>query len=330
MSSGFQSMLSRRGLIAGAAAASSALLVDRAAARAPQLGTQAPAFYRFKIGTIEATVVSDGPLSLGAPRDGIFVGVGKSDLETILSDNYLPTGEVAVEQNALVINTGEQLVLIDTGMGTTKMFGPNSGRLLANLKAAGIEPASIDAVLLTHAHPDHCWGLMNGGTRFFPNAQIYLAQADFDFWTDPSKASGPMADMMKSLIAGTRGQLLPNRERLKFVRDGQEVVPGVQAMATPGHTVGHTSFMVTSGGSSLLFAGDIAHVLPVVLARPRVEFTFDTDGKQAVASRIRTFDMLAAQRVPMLTYHFPWPGVGYLARQGDGYRYHPAPMTMTL
>ena len=322
---------SRRKVLTGAVAfAAGAVGTLPAFSKAPMLGTQAPAYYRFKIGAMEATIVSDGPLALGEPKAETFPGVSQEILNKTLTDHFLPAKNISLEQNALVLNTGDKLVLFDTGLGTAKMFGPTTGRLIANLKAAGIEPVDIDAVVLSHAHPDHCWGLMNGGTRLFPSAQIYLSQADYDFWTDPTKAKGPMADMLKQLIAGTRGQLLPNRERIRHVKDGQEVLPGIQAIAAPGHTVGHTAYMLTSGTESFCYVADLAHHHVLVMERPKIEFVFDTDGKQAVASRIKMFDMLAAQRIAMLAYHFPWPGIGHIAKQGDGYRFVPTPMNTAL
>jgi glyoxylase-like metal-dependent hydrolase (beta-lactamase superfamily II) len=319
----------RRSLFAGASAlAASAALPIAAFAKAPMQNAQAPAFYRFKIGNFEATVVSDGLLGLGPARDGVFNGVNGAEFSKTLTDNFLPTDAVELDQNVLVVNSGDKLALFDTGDGGSKMFGPKSGRLLANLKAAGYAPADFDAIVLTHAHPDHCWGLMGAdGNRVFPNAQIFMAQADFDFWTDESKAQG---DMMKPMIENTRKHLLPNRDRIVFIKDGQEFVPGIQAVSTPGHTVGHTSYLVTSGGRSLMFAGDVAHHYIVSVQNPRAPFVFDTDGQQGVASRLKTFDMLAAQRIPVLNYHFPWPGLGYIARFGDGYRYVPQPLQMTL
>ena len=326
-----QASLSRRRLLAGASVAAAASFVGGASsvmAKAPMQNTQAPGFYRFKVGAIEATVVSDGPLPMGEPKADIFVGLSKEQLAKALTDNFLPTDNVVLEQNALVINTGDRVVLFDTGMGTEKMLGPNTGRLTANLKAAGIEPKDVDAVVLTHAHPDHCFGLTtDGGAPTFPNAQIYVTQADFDFWTDEAKLGN---EMLKGFVAGARARLLPNRDRIVFVKDGQEFLPGVQAMAMPGHTVGHAVYMITSQGKTICNAGDIAHHHVLVVEQPRLEFTYDTDGKQAVASRIRLFDMLAAQRVPLLPYHFPWPGMGYLAKQGDGYRYFPALMQTVL
>lgn len=319
----------RRALIAGfsALAATPTLSAGSAFAKAPMQKTLAPAYYRFKLGAFEATVISDGPLLLGAPQDGIFTGVTKTDFVKLLNDNYLPSDQVEMEQNTLLINTGDKLVLFDTGDGGSKMFGPKSGRQLANLKAAGIDPKDIDAVVLTHAHPDHCWGLITAGNPTFLNAQIYMAQADFDFWTDEQKLK---IDAMKGFIEGTRAQLLPNRNRIVWVKDGQEVVPGIQAMSAPGHTVGHTVFVITSEGKTLLNSGDIAHHHLISTQMPRAAFTYDTDGAQGIASRLKVFDLLASQRIPLVSYHFPWPGLGYIGRQGDGYRYFPAPLQTVL
>lgn len=323
-------LATRRALLLGAGAtATAAGLPGIAAAKAPMAKTQAPGFYRFKIGDFQATVVSDGPLNLGPPSGEVFKDVSREDMTRALTANYLPADAVALEQNALVVNTGGRLVLFDTGTGpTVKAFGPDAGRLPTNLKAAGIDPRQIDAIAITHAHPDHCFGLMGDrNRRNFPNAQIYLAQADLDFWTDESKATN---DMFKMMIGGARAQLLPNRDRIVFVKDGQDIVPGIRAMATPGHTVGHMAYMITSQGQSLCNIGDAAHHHVISMERPRAEFAFDTDGKQAVASRLRLFDMLSSSRTQLIAYHFPWPGIGYIARQPIGYRYYPAAMRMVL
>lgn len=318
--------ISRRTLLGAAAAfgAAGALrMPDAAFAKAPPVGTQAPFFYRLKLGDLEATVVSDGQLGpVGEPKD-IFPKASKQELEELIKALFV-TRKVVLDENVLVLNTGDQMVLVDSGLGTEKSFGPNSGRLLDSLKAAGIEPGSIDAVILTHAHPDHCWGLVGAdGKPNFPKAKICMHQADYDFWTDEGKLSN---DQIKGWVSGTRKVLVPLRERITFIKDGADVVPGVQAMHTPGHTVGHTSYVVTAGDESLVVLGDVAHHSALSLARPHYVFGFDTDGEQGVATRKKTFDMLAGNRTPFLAYHFPWPGIGHVSKDGDGYRFHPTPM----
>jgi len=320
-------LLDRRGVILGAAAAGLAATAPARAA-APFANVSAPAWHRFRLGEFEATVVSDGPLALGEPS-GAFQGAQKADLDKLLTDNFLPTDNVVLEQNALVLNTGRQLLLFDTGMGSSKIFGPTTGRLAANLKAAGFDTKDFDGVILTHAHSDHCWGLVgDDGRPTFPNAQVHLSQADFDFWTAEWKPGQP--DWMKDFLAGTRRALMPVRDRLAFVADGKEVVPGVTAMTAPGHTVGHTAYVISSGTRSLLFSGDLVHHHILLLQRPRLQFSFDTDPAQAVASRIRAFDMAAANRMQVLSYHFPFPGLGHVAKAGEGYVWHPSPMQTLL
>lgn len=317
----------RRGVLAATGAlAASAVAPHAAFARAPMTGTPAPAFYRFKLGAFEATVVSDGPLPLGDPAAS-FAGIGKEALAKLLSENFLPTDTTSLEQNALVVNTGERLVLFDTGMGASKMFGASTGRLLANLRQSGIDPKDIDAIVISHAHIDHCNGIMaSEGARNFPNAQIYMHQADYDFWTDDGKLGTPMKD----LIVSAQQNLKPNRDRMVFFADGQEFLPGIQAVHAPGHTVGHTVFMITSQGKAMSYVADLVHHYVLAMEVPRIEFVFDTDTKQAVSSRLRVLDMLAATKTPLLAYHFPWPGLGQIAKRGDGYRYVALPMQTVL
>jgi glyoxylase-like metal-dependent hydrolase (beta-lactamase superfamily II) len=325
--------ISRRSLLAGSTALVGAGLlgapIDRTAnAKALMANMQAPAFYRFKIGALEATVVSDGPIGPLGEASTVFRGSSKEEIGTTLSDNFLGQENVVLEQNALLVNAGERLMLFDTGLGAAKVFGPNTGQLVTSLNAAGIDPKEVDAVVLTHAHPDHCWGLIGADDNpSFPNAQIYIAQADFDFWTDEAKLG---QDQIKLMIEGARKTLQRLRDRIQFVKDGQEFLPGVHAMATPGHTVGHMTYLITSQSQTLCLAGDVMHHHVLSVEKPQLEFAFDTDGKQAVSTRLQLLDMLASNRVPFLTYHFPWPGIGHIAKSGGGFRYIAAPMRMVL
>ncbi len=273
-------------------------------------------------------MVSDGPLKLGRFSPELFRGFTQERIDEILVANFLDKDNFEVEQNALVVNTGEKLILIDTGMGFRKVYGPRSGRLLANLRAAGINPALIDVVALSHAHPDHVWGLVGeDGKPNFPNAQIYITQADLEYWTDEAKLSHPA---LGPYIGPIRDTLLPLRERIVFLKGGEDSVSGIQALSTPGHTVGHSSFVINSQGSSIVYLADLAHRPLLQMENPRAEFTRDTDPKQGVSSRLRVFDMVASQKIPILAYHFPWPGIGHVAKRGDGYRYVPVEMQTVL
>ena len=325
--------LSRRKLLTGsavvvAAGVTEGIPLSSVSAKAPMAGTQAPYWYRFKIGSIEATVVSDGVLPLGEASK-TFQNTTKEEVDKMLTDNFLDPKNWLLEQNALVLNTGDKVILFDTGMGTSQMFGPTPGKMLSSLKAAGIDPKDIDAVVCTHGHCDHVWGIMaDDGTRHYPNAQIYINQIDFDFWTDEAKLSMKDPAYMKPFVEGARRNLLPNRDRLIFVKDGQEFLPGIQAKLVPGHTLGHTAYIITSGGQTLVAIGDTSHHQVVLLEKPLIEFAYDTDPKMSAQSRLRLLDMLATDRIQLLGYHFPWPGIGHVAKQGEGFHYYPTPMKM--
>jgi glyoxylase-like metal-dependent hydrolase (beta-lactamase superfamily II) len=326
MSDTSDTIISRRNALLGASASISAgaLGLTPAFAKAPKGTTQPGTYYRIDVGDMQATIVSDGPLPLGEPS-GSFKGVTKEDVQKQLSDNFLGTDNVILEQNVLVLNTGSRLVLFDSGMGTSKLFGPTTGRLQKSLQQAGIEMRDIDDIVCTHAHIDHIGGLAGtDGYRLFQNATVHISKADFDFWTDPAKLTGDL----KVFVAHARQNLLPYKSRMKFVEDGKDVLPGIQAMAAPGHTVGHMIYIIKSGQASLAFTGDTTHHHVLLTERPRTEFAYDTDPKKAVESRLKVLDMVASTRMPLLAYHFPWPGVGHLAKQTDGYRYIAEPMTL--
>ncbi len=282
----------------------STMLGGSALAKAPKLGTQTPYWHRFVLGDAEVTVVSDGTLPLGPPK-GTFVGVPDEEVRKMLSDNFLNPDNVVLEQNSPIVNNGDKLILFDTGMGTSKAFGPTTGRQQKSMAEAGIKPGDIDAVVLSHAHIDHIGGIVGADDKpLFPNAQYYISQADFDYWTDEGKLGSPLKDF----VVHARKNLLP-------VRD---------------HTVGHTIFMVTSSGKSFAFLGDLTHHAVLLLEKPRMEFSYDTDPKQAAGTRVKLLDTIAANKTPVMSYHFAWPGYGHVAKTGDGFHYYPEPMKMEL
>ncbi len=312
----------------GLATATGGLMTGAVHAAAASPLNQAPYYYRFRIGDLVGTVVSDGILPLGDPTAS-FLGPSPEEMRAMLERNFLPTDNAVLEQNILVVDAGDERILFDTGMGSSDLFGPTPGKLMSSLAAAGIEPETITAIVCTHGHCDHVWGIMSdAGERIFPNAQIWISEADFDFWTDEAKLTATDPAWMAAFVEGARRNLMPNRDRMKFFKDGEEFLPGLQAMFAPGHTVGHTAFMVTSGNDTLAVIGDLTHHHVILLETPLTQFAFDTDPAQSAQTRVRMLDMIAAQRLPIIAYHFPWPGIGHVEKVGDGFRYHPAPMVM--
>ena len=318
--------VSRRSLLALGAGLGANLIGGAALARAPKLGTQSPYFYRFNLGSAEVTVVSDGPLPLGDPS-GAFIGVPTDEVKKMLTDNFLDGSNVVLEQNAPIVNIGDRLVLFDTGMGTSKLFGPTTGRLQKSMAEAGIKPGDIDAVVCSHAHIDHIGGIVGADDKpLFPNAQVYISEEDFKFWTDEGKLGSPLKDF----VVHARKNLMPVRDRLVFFKDNQEFLPGITALAAPGHTFGHHMFMIQSDGKSFAFLGDLTHHQILLLQKPRMEFAYDSDPKMAAATRVKMLDMLAANKIAVMSYHFAWPGFGHVVKSGDGFHYIAEPMNMNL
>ena len=322
--------VSRRHVVAMAAGAGVGLSLSglRAPAltRERKLHTQAPYWYRFNVGDAEITIVSDGWQMLGDPSNS-FLG-SKEDVQKELTDNFMNPSDMNIELNSFVVNMNGKLVLFDTGLGYSKMFGPKGGLLMKSLAAAGIEASDIDAIVISHGHIDHIGGIVDEhGAHNYPNAEVYISQADFEYWTDEKQMDAPWK---KAFVTHARRNLLPVRERIVFFKDEQEFLPGITAISAPGHTLGHTMFNIQSNGHSFIFVGDISHHSVLLIQNPRMEFLYDTDSKLAVKTRLKMLDFLSANRVSILAYHFAWPGFGHFIKQREGYRYLPAPMNMNL
>ena len=318
--------VSRRSLFAmGAGLGASAMLGNMAQAKAPKLGPAPQHFYRFSVGDAEVSVVSDGALDLGNPK-GTFTGVGDDELSKMLTDNFLNPADVVLQQNSPIVNVGDKLILFDTGMGTSKMFGDATGRQQKSMKEAGIKAEDIDAVVFSHGHIDHIGGVVGSdGKNLFPNAQFYIAESDFNYWTDYDKA-GPK---LKDFVDHAKKNLMPVRDRLVFYKDDQEFLPGVHALSAPGHTVGHTIFVISAGGKQFCYTADLTHHPILLMEKPLMEFSYDTDPKQAAQSRVKMLTMLASNKIPILAYHYAWPGVGHVAKNATGgFHYYPEAMEL--
>ncbi|MBE7159456.1 MAG: MBL fold metallo-hydrolase, partial [Rhodospirillales bacterium] len=289
----------RRQLLLGAASAPLLAVSRRGHAKMATGAPQAPYFFRFKLGDAECTIVSDGQLPLGDPTQA-FLKIDKAEVERELRDNFLPANNAVLEQNILVVNFGDRVVLFDTGMGNDTLFGNSTGKMLITLREAGIDPASVDAVVMSHAHIDHCGGLVNAaGKRNFPNAQYFIGEPDFAYWTDDSKIPSNYP-ARPHFLDQARNNLLPVKDACHFYKDHEQILPGVTALSAPGHTVSHTIFMIESNGKQLCYIGDLAHHPVLLLEHPRTQFAYDTDAVQSAESRVRMLTMLATNRIPLL------------------------------
>ncbi len=269
--------------------------------------------HNFQIGPRSAVILSDGPLRLGRPHR-IFTGIEQPTLAGALTQAGQVPERILVEQNCLLLDTGGKRVLFDNGMGSDTMFGPDGGRLLDSMRQAGIDPESVDALVLTHGHSDHCWGTMgDDGKPNFPNATIYLAEQELDYWTD-DRVTGH--DDIS--LAGVRKHLLPLRDRIVTVRDGQAFLPGIEAWLTPGHTPGHLAFLFDGGWC---LTGDVAFHDPLSYLFPESRCAYDTEPDLGVATRRRVLDRLVDDRLSVIGYHHPWPGLGRVERTGGTYRF---------
>jgi glyoxylase-like metal-dependent hydrolase (beta-lactamase superfamily II) len=281
--------------------------------------TQAPGYYRFMLGADEVTVLSDGTVDM--PVDQLLKE-SPQKTEAALHKAFVKA-PLETSVNAFLVNTGSRLVLIDTGAGT--LFGPTLGKLLDNLKASGYKPEQVDDVLLTHLHPDHSGGLVVGGVEQFPNATVHLMEKESSFWLSQKNLDEAPKDA-KGFFQGAMASINPYKAANKLTTfDGNiEVVPGIKSYASPGHTAGHTSYIVESEGQKLLLIGDLIHVPEVQLDHPDVTIAYDSDGKGAHASRIKVFDEAAHDGVLIGASHMSFPGVGHLRQAGQSYQWLPA------
>jgi glyoxylase-like metal-dependent hydrolase (beta-lactamase superfamily II) len=279
---------------------------------------QIPGVYHRRVGDIVVTAISDGFLD-GALD--VLRNITQEGARQILAESFRPARRTAV--NAFLVYSAGRLALIETGSGN--YLQPTAGKVMANIKAAGVDPADIEAVLLTHMHPDHSAGLtdMATGARNFPNAELVVHENEPRHWYDDANMSGATERARKLYFQCAREQTAPYRDRMRLFREG-EIFPGVTAIPRHGHTPGHTTFMISSGKEQLLVWGDTVHVPEVQTARPEVCMEFDTDADAAAASRRAVFDMVATERLLVTGMHLHFPGFAHLARRGSAYQLIPA------
>ncbi|MBF6988075.1 MBL fold metallo-hydrolase [Cupriavidus sp. IK-TO18] len=317
--SAFMQRLWRGALLVGVMLCSSFALPGYAAA--PQVGVQAPGYYRMMLGKFEITALSDGTVDV--PLNKLLKGAPHERITALQARAHQSAEAAETSINAFLINTGNQLILVDTGAG--QLFGPTAGGLLPqNIRAAGYQPEQIDAVLLTHIHVDHSGGLSVDGKAVFPNAVVYVDRHDADYWLNAANAARA-APGQRHNFAQSEAVFAPYLRAGKVKRfDGeQELFPGIRPLRMPGHTPGHAFFEISSEGQRLQLWGDTIHAQHVQFPEPGVAIDFDVDSVAAVTMRKRAMADAAAKGYWVGAAHIAFPGIGHVRREGEGFAWVP-------
>ncbi|SMX34538.1 MBL fold metallo-hydrolase [Actibacterium lipolyticum] len=311
----------RRALLKAAAVAPALALTTPARAQiSPATGRVNPAHFRFNVGSAKVTIVSDG--HLGLPVSGLGVNADPAEVIAFLEEHRLSTEQNYSHTNHVVIETGDAVVLVDVGSGDR--FLPTAGRLLDNLTNAGIDHSSITHVVITHAHPDHVWGVRDDFDEpVFPDAEYIIGADEYAYWMQDGLVNSVTPEMQQ-FVVGAVNSLSTEGLEWTMAQDGYEVAPGVSLMFTPGHTLGHMSLRIESDGQQLIALGDTMTHAYIAMERPDWVGNTDTDPDLAVKTRKRLLDMAATDKIPVVGYHFPFPGVGHVMPMGDAYRFVPA------
>jgi len=316
--------MSRRNVLASAAATAAAVLSK------PLTFTQAHAetaleptvgFYKYKVGSIEVTAVYDGIWR--KPHDPAFIkGVSVDETKAALAKAGLITEFMPIPLTVVVLKIGDRHIMVDAGSGVGQ-WQANATHLPANMKTAGIDRSQIDTILISHFHPDHVWGLMEKDTNaaVFPKAELVVNSVEYKWWTEPDRVE-KLAPGRKP--AGKRiADVFPTWKNWKLVESGAEVAPGVQILEAFGHTPGHSAFLVTSGKDQLMVSNDTMYVPALLAPYPDWQGSYDQDGPMAIAARRKIVDRVIADNMMVCGAHFPFPGKGSFAKDGNAYAFTP-------
>jgi glyoxylase-like metal-dependent hydrolase (beta-lactamase superfamily II) len=331
--------LNRRRMLVGAVAAGAApalgsLTLSSARAATPPAGKQAPGWYRYKVGSMEVTAVTDGARTNPIP-DGYIVNANKDQINEALGGLYLENDKITTPFTATVVNTGPKLVLIDTGLGPAAYEQTKGavGQLHTNLVAAGIDRNTVDVVIISHFHPDHINGLLTADNKAaFPNAEIMVPAAEWAYWTDDGKISKlPAGGLLEGQLKNIRRVFGALGNKVTQYQPDKELAPGITSYATYGHTLGHTSHILSSGPAKLLVQADVtAGVATLFVRNPGWHNMFDMEGSMAEQTRRKVYDMAATEKLPIQAYHLPFPALVHIEKSGNGYREIPVPWNPTI
>jgi glyoxylase-like metal-dependent hydrolase (beta-lactamase superfamily II) len=279
-----------------------------------------PAYFRFSLGDTRLTILSDGYFAL--PTSGLGVNADPADVQAFLGRHFVSPDEAYSHTIHLLIEKGDAGVLVDVGSGNR--FFDSVGRLIENLETAGIDPGAITHVVITHAHPDHIWGIRDDfDEAIFPDAEYFMGRVEHDHWMQDDLVN-QVDPTEQQFVLGAVNSINCDGVDWNLLEDGDEVVPGIRVIATPGHTLGHMSVVLEDGGKQLIALGDSLSHAYLSFQRPGWYNDIDANGELTVSTRKRLLDMCAADRMAVLGYHFPLPGVGHVARDGGAYRFVPA------
>ena len=275
-------------------------------------------FVTYKVGSAEVTAMYDGIWE--KPHDPAFIAnASVEDVKAAMVKAGLPADFVSIPFTVVVVKTGGKTILCDSGTGGQLPVAPTAGKLMTNMKAAGIDPTKIDAILISHFHPDHIYGLMEKDTNkpVYPGVEIIVSDVEYKFWTDPAVID-KLPEARKGLARRIQA-VFPTWKNIRQVEGEPEVAPGIRFVSTPGHTPGHRAFHLSSGSSQLMISNDTAYVPALVVAHPEWHGQYDQDANLAEATRRKLLDRVVADKIMICGYHFPFPGAGKIEKDGTGY-----------
>jgi len=316
--------MKRRTLFAAGIGLLAAPAILRTTAQAAATGdtgkmtTALPEINQFKLGSFKITAIRDGSNVLEKPFETFGTNQDPETVKKLLTDNFLPGDKFVNSYSPAIIDTGSDVILVDTGFGAGARER-GMGKLQDGLKAAGYSADDVTVVALTHMHGDHIGGMMENGAPAFKNARYVAGQAEYDFWTDKAREGTPAEGGHKAVLAN----VVPFAEKTTFIKEGDSVVSGITAMLAPGHTPGHMVFHAQSDNKQMVFTGDTANHYILSLLHPEWEVRFDMNKAEAATSRKKVFDLIATDKIAFLGYHMPFPAVGFVEKQGAGYRFVP-------